>query len=101
MEGSSKDATPGEATAAAADGSDGHQWGREEREEAEGALPASDPRYRHHALPSVPSKVQLYPKLLGVCRGQRSHPATATDIQHMGEDKKWDVMKIFQHSYFR
>ena len=74
---SSDDAAPGEATAAAAVG-DGHQRGRQEREEAAGALPASDPR--DDTLPSVPGQVQLHPKLLGICRRPGSDPATATNL---------------------
>ena len=74
---SSDDAAPGEATAAAAVG-DGHQRGRQEREEAAGALPASDPR--DDALPSVPGQVQLHPKLLGICRRPRSYRAIATHL---------------------
>ena len=48
--GSSKDAAPGEATAAAAVG-DLDQGGRQEREATESALAASDPRCRHHPPP--------------------------------------------------
>ena len=65
--GSSEDAAPGEATAAAAVG-DLDQGGRQEREATESALAASDPRCRHHPLTKVQGQVQLHPKLLGVCR---------------------------------
>ena len=74
---SSDDAAPGEATAAAVVG-DSDQRGREEREEAEGAVVASNPR--DDTLSSVQGQVQLCPKLLGICRRQRSNPATATNL---------------------
>ena len=73
----SDDAAPDEATAAAPVG-DSDQRGREEREEAEGAVLASDPR--DDTLPSVEGQVQLCPKLFGICRRQRSNPATATNL---------------------
>ena len=49
--GSSKDAAPGEATAAAAVG-DLDQGGRQEREATESALAASDPLCQHHPPPT-------------------------------------------------